>query len=154
MVGSGGLVLVRRVICAGKEGQWAMGKRRGLWAGVGGEAVGGFGDADGVDSGGSNFGIELIGELVGDVFGEVFGGGVEEGWGGKGRNLVEVVVGEGVADLFEGVFEEVEVAEEAFLIELGSGDGGGGFEVVAVGWFLGAVEDDGVGGAELVGDLD
>ena len=98
--------------------------------------------------------VEFFCELVGDVLGEVFGGWVEMVWGGEGGGGVEVVVGEGLADLDEGVFEEVEVAEEAFLIELGTCDCGGGFEVVAVGWFLGVVEDDGVGGAEFVGDLD
>ena len=35
----------------------------------------------------------------------------------KGGDIVEVVVGEGLADLDEGLFYEVEVAEEAFVIE-------------------------------------
>ncbi len=90
-------------------------------------------------------------ELVGDVLGDVFSGGVE---GVEGGGVVEGVVGEGVADLNEGLFDEVEVAEEAFVIELIAGDDCGCFEVVAVEWFLGVVEDDGVGGAEFVGDLD
>ena len=115
-------------------------------------AVGGFGDGDAVDLGswGEGF-VELFGELVGDVFGEVFSGGVELI---EGRGVVEGVVGEGAADIDEGLFDEVEIAEEGFLVELGSGDGGGCFEVVAVEWFGGGVEDDGMGGAELVGDLD
>ncbi len=123
-----------------------------LWAGVGGEAVGGFGDAYGVDfCVGGQGGVEFLGELVGDVLGDVFGGWVE---GIEGGGVVEVLVGEGLADLFEGLFEEVEFAEEAFVVEFRTDDGGVGFEVVAMGWFLGAAQDDGVGGAELVGDLD
>ncbi len=104
---------------------------------------------------GGEVGIELGCELVGDVLGDVLCGWVE---GIEGGDVVEVVVGEGLADLDEGLFYEVEVAEEAFVIEAvlagGGGDCGGGFEVVAMGWFLGAQEDDGVGGAELVCDLD
>jgi len=122
-----------------------------LCTGVGGEAVGGFGDADGVDLGGGDFGVELACELVGDVFGEILCCGVERvEWGA----VVEVVVGEGLADVFECVFEEVEVAEESFGVELIADNCCGGLEVVAVDWFGCGVEDDGVGGAELVGDLD
>ena len=119
-------------------------------------AVGGFGDTYRKDLGSWGEGrIELGGELVGDVFGDVLCGRVERIEGG---DIVEIVVGEGLADLDEGLFYEVEVAEEPFIVEAvfarGAGDDGGGFEVVAMGWFLGAQEDDGVGGAELVGDLD
>lgn len=67
---------------------------------------------------------------------------------------VEVVIGERFADFDEGLFDEMEVAEQSFVIEGLAGDDGGGREVVAVDWFLGAEEDDGVGGTELVGDLD
>lgn len=81
-------------------------------------------------------GVEFACQLIGYVFGDVFCCGVEvvEGW-----DVVEVLVVEGLADLDEGLFEEVEIAEEPFGVELGAGDCGGGSEVVAVGWFGGAV---------------
>lgn len=86
----------------------------GLWTVVGGLAVGGFGDGDAVDLGswGEGF-VEFFGELVGDVFGEVFSGGVKLIEGG---GVVEGVVGEGAADVDEGLFDEVEVAEEGFVV--------------------------------------
>jgi len=85
------------------------------------------------------------------VFGDELGGGVEfvEGWG-----FVEVVVGEGGADVDELCLDGVEVAEEAVVVEGLSGDVGGGFEVVAVDWFLISEDGNRVCGAELVGDLD
>lgn len=96
-------------------------------------------------------GVEAVGELVGDVFGDVLGGGVE---GVEGGGVVEVLVGEGLADFDELCLDSVEVAEESVVVEGLSGDGGGGDEVVAVEWFGGAEDAEGVGGAELVGDLD
>ncbi len=84
-------------------------------------------------------GVEFGRELVGDVLGDVLGGGVEAI---EGRGVIEVVVGQWLADLDEGLFYEVEIAEEAFVVEAvfagGTGDDGGCFEVVAVGWFLDA----------------
>ncbi len=85
------------------------------------------------------------------MFGDELGGGVErvEGWG-----FVEVGVGERGADVDEFCLDGVEVAEESVVVELISEDGGGGFEVVAVEGFVGAEEGEGVGGTELVVDLD
>lgn len=123
-----------------------------LWAGVGCEAVWGFGDGYRVNLGaGGEGGVELVSELVGDVFCDLLCGGVEGVEWGSG---IEVVVGEWLADFDEGLFYEMEVAEETFMVELITRDCCGGFEVVAVNWFLGAQEDDGVGGTELVGYLD
>jgi len=140
--------LVRRS-CGCAPGE--PGETKALWTVVGGLAVGGFGDGYRMDFGSWGEGwVEFGGELVGDVLGDVFSGGVE---GIKGRDVVEGVVGKGLADVDQCFFDEVEVAEEAFVIELIAGDGGGCFEVVAMEWFEVAHEDDGVGGAELVGDL-
>lgn len=85
------------------------------------------------------------------MFGDEFGGGVERI---EGRGVVEVLVGEGMADVDELCLDGVEVAEEAVVIEGLSGDGRGGDEVVAVDGFVSAEDVEGVGGAELVGDLD
>lgn len=122
------------------------------WARVGCFAVWCFSDRDGVDLRvrGERC-VEAIGKLVGDVFGDKFGGGVE---GVEGGGFVEVLVGEGLADVDELCLDGVEVAEEAVVVEGLSCDGCGGDEVVAVDGFLGAEDGDGVGGAELVGDLD
>lgn len=95
--------------------------------------------------------VEAIGELVGDVFGDVLSGWVEDV---EGRNGVEVVVGEWVADFNQDRVDGVEVAEQAVGVERVAGDGGDSDEVVAVDWFLGSQNGDGVCGAELVGDLD
>ena len=123
-----------------------------LWAGVGCEAVWSFGDANRMNHGaGGEVGVELISELVCDVLCDVFCGGVEGVEWGSG---IEVVVGEWLADFDEGLFYEMEVAEETFMVELITRDYCGGFEVVAVDWFLGAEEDDGVCSTELVGYLD
>lgn len=142
MWGNWRLSLVRRVMCAGRS----------LWgSGVGRDAVWGFGYGDAVDLGVWGEGVvEFACQLISDVLGDVLCGGIELIEGGA---LVEVLVVEGFADLDEGLLDDVEVAEESFGVELGAGDCGGGFEVVAVGWLRGAIEDDGVGGAELVGDL-
>lgn len=101
-------VMVRRVICA------RLSFDIGLRAGVGGDAVGGFGDAYGVNlCVGSKGIVEAAGEFISDVFGDVFCGGVELIEGGRG---VEVVVGEGLADVDELGFDCVEVAEEAVVV--------------------------------------
>ena len=102
-------VMVRRVICASSV-YWF-----GLRAGVGRDAVGGFGDAYGVDLGVGGEGvIESTRELVGDVFGEVFCGWIEAIERG---GFVEVVVGEGLADFDELGLDGVEVAEEAVVVK-------------------------------------
>lgn len=89
------------------------------------------------------------------MFGDELSGGVEfvEGWG-----FVEIGVGEGGADVEEFGVDGVEVAEESVVVETafrrGADNGGGGFEVMPVEGFVGAEEREGVGGTELVVDLD
>ncbi len=83
---------------------------------------------------------------LGDVLCDMLGGGVEGVEGGGG---VEVGVVEGGEDAGEGGFHRVKVAEEAVLVKGGAGDGEGDAPVVAMGWFEGVGDGDGVCGTKL-----
>lgn len=85
------------------------------------------------------------------MFGDEFSGGVEivEGWG-----FVEVGVGKWGADVEEFGVDGVEVAEESVVVKVTPDNGCGGFEVMPVEGFVGAEKGEGVGGTELVVDLD
>lgn len=126
-------------------------------AGVGASEVrsgtaGGLGDTHRGDSGiRGEGGIKARGELGCDEPGHVLGGGVEIG---KWRGVVEVGVVEGRDNLREDALEGVKVAEEAVLVEVFAGDGGGDPPVVPMDGLAHAAQQDGVGGAELGFDFD
>lgn len=136
--------------------EWAVGKR-GKSGVVRDGAVGGFGEADGVQGGNGSAGRcdarQDLRDPIAEVFGDVLGGGVERREGGRG---VQVGVREGAEDFGEGVVEGVEVQEKSVGVERGAAEGDGEMEVVAVEGFEDAADEKGVCGAELTvhGDVE
>lgn len=101
-------------------------------------AAGGFGDADGFNDDG--FG-ELHDEFVGDVLGDALGGGVDRVEGGVALRSVLL---KGAVMRWR-MLGGVEVAEQAFVVELRRGECDAELPVVAMQWFALALDHDGVG---------